>query len=339
MSSRILRYAKFAEEADYAVVPASPQFTVDIGSTTVDVPSDTQLLFEGGIGRGIRLHQPGWYSPAGNVVYMGDVDTLAPLLKWTLGGYQFTSEGGAGDLNLHECWGARETILPSFTTWLGKDVFEQVVRGGVASQLQLQVSDGYLQATVDGLFSRDERGTLDEDVLASLPLPPPLTFPRMRLWVGGTGDGDELSAKVTDLTVTVNNNADAGAARGIGSRYAQRTIPAGQRDVTVGFTCWYDSTDHIERVWGSANGPSEDGSAELPIRLVGDSGDAGSITIDTPRGIVTGVSTQPSGRTRIAQQVSYRALLDTVTLEDATDVETDIYVRVENARPAQEAAA
>lgn len=329
--TKILRYLKLAEEASYAVEPIpTPQITLDIASSTIDVPSDTQAIWEGGIGRGPRTHRPGYYSVSGNVVVAVDVHTVAFLLKWALGGYVFTADSPTTGTNLHEFYGARDIVLPSFTSWLGKDVFEQFVRGCTASQLTLEVSDGYAQLTMDVLAAQDGRGTLDEAVLDQLPLPPPLTFPNLRLWVGGTSSGDEVSAAIQDLTLTINNNGDADAARGLGSRFPQRVPPAGQRETTLEFTAWYDSTDHIERVWGDANGPSDDGSTELPIRIEGDAGADGLLRIDLPRAIFTEVQTQPTGRTRIDQQVNATAFLDTVALEDTTEVETEIYARLTN---------
>lgn len=339
--SKILRYAKFAEVASFDLEAAlpSPQFTVDTAGTGLDVPADTQLIWEGGIGRGPRSHAPGFYALSGNIEQAADIHTLAWWLKWTLAGYAFTVDTPEMGTNLHETWGATDLELPPFVGWLGKDLFEQVVRGCMVSQLQLQVSDGFLTLTPDIIAAKDAKGTLDESVLDQLPIVPALTFPHVRFWVGGTDAADERSAKITDLTLTINNNGDAGRSRGLGSRFPQRIIPAGQRDTTVQFTTYYDSTEHIERVWGDPNGPSDDGTTELPLRIVANSGTDGQVTIDLPRVIFTQVQTQPSGRSPIEPQVSATALLDTVTLEDTTEVESEIYARLENDQAELEAAA
>ncbi|MFW6090527.1 MAG: phage tail tube protein [Actinomycetota bacterium] len=329
--SKVLRYAKFAEETEFNVDPApDPEITVDIASSTIDVPTDTQAIWEGGIGRGPRQHRPAYYTTSGNVVVPVDVHTVGWFLKWALGGYVFTEDTPEAGVNLHEFYGGTDLELPPFTTWLGKDVWEQIVRGCMVSQLQLQVSDGYAQITLNLLGGKDSKGSLDDDVLGQLPDAPPITFPQMKFFVGGTGESDEESSKITDLTLTVNNNGDAAAARGLGSRYPQRRIPAGQRDTTVAFTSYYDSTDHIERVWGNTSGPSDDGSTELELHIEADDGDDGKLTIELPRTIFTGVQAQPSGRSRINMQVDATAMLDDVALEDDSDVETEIYVRVEN---------
>ena len=288
MANQILRYLKLAEEDSFAETPSpSPQVTLDIASATIDVPTDTQDIWEGGIGRGPRTHRPGFYSVSGNAVVAADVHSLGWLLRWALGGYVFTADEPEVGTNLHEFYGSRDIELPSFVAWLGKDIWEQVVRGCMATQLLVEVSDGYAQVTLDVLAARDAKGTLDQEVLEQLPLAPPMTFPDVQLWVGGTDPGDEESAKIQSLQLTINNNGDANAARGLGSRFPRRKIPAGQRQTTFQFTTYYDSTAHIERVWGDEAGPSDDGSTELPLRIGASSGDDGSLTIDLPRVIFT----------------------------------------------------
>lgn len=337
----ILRYAKFAEEGELLEDPLpAPQFTVDIQSAGLDVPGDTMLTYEGGIGRGPRLQRPGFYAPSGDVAWGADPHTVGWALKWALGGYAYTADGGTAiGHNLHEFWGATDTVLPSFTCWLGKDIFEHVFRGLAAGQLALEVADGFANLTLETAGSRDEKGTLDTSPLASLPLPPPLTFADVRLWVGGQADADERSAAVRSLTWQVGNNVDSDAARGLGSRFPRRAIPAGQRDTTLEFTVWYDSTEHIERVWGDAAGPTEGGSVELPLHLEASVGDYGVLHIELPRCVFTSVTTQPSGRSPIEQSLSVQANLDTVALADASEVESEVLVRLENDRPEYAAAA
>lgn len=330
---KILRYAKFAElpAFDLASALPTPEFTQDIASSSIDVPSDTELIWEGGIGRGRRSHAPGYYNVPGNVVIPTDIHTLPWLLKWTLGGYTFTDV--TDGLNIHELYAVHERELFPFVTWLGKDVFEQIVRACTASQLTIEVSDGYAQATLEQVGAKDEKGTLDQQILDELPLPPNLTFPAFRFWVGGTASGDERSAKIRSLTLTINNNTDASQARGLGSRYPQRIIPAGQRDITVSFTTYYDSAEHVERVWGQASGPSDDGSTELPLQIKADAGSHGSLTASLPRVVFNEVQTQPSGRSEIEQTVTAQALLDTITLNDGvTDVESEILATATNDR-------
>lgn len=331
MTNRILRYAKLGPEDEYGSDTLPPvRATVDIASASLDVPEDTMAEYEGGIGRAPRLHRPGWYAPEGNIEWAADVDTLGWALRWVLGGYLFTDGGGDDGHHLHEFYGSTSTELPSFAAWLGKDVFEHVFRGCVASSLQLEVSDGYAMLQLGVVAAKDEKGTIDEEVLASLPQPPPLTFPNVRFWVGGHDSADEVSAAIRSLTLEIDNNTDADGARGLGSRFAQRTPPAEQRATTVQFTSHYSGTDHIERVWGSSDGPSEDGSTELPLHLEAQVGDYGRLHVQLPRVVFSSVDTEPSGRDRIEQQVTATALLDDVQLDDDSTVESELLARLHN---------
>ena len=86
-----LRYAGFREEGIYNEAGETPAiFHVDIASAGLDAPSDSDLIHSGGIGRSNSLRRPGFYSPSGNVVYAWDISTIGWLLKWALGGYEYT---------------------------------------------------------------------------------------------------------------------------------------------------------------------------------------------------------------------------------------------------------
>ncbi len=88
----VLRYLGLAEEASYNVSPAPVAgFHVDIASASLDTPPDTQMIYGGGLRRGAVTHRPGYYHPEGNIVYAFDIRTIAFLLKWALGGYEYTA--------------------------------------------------------------------------------------------------------------------------------------------------------------------------------------------------------------------------------------------------------
>ncbi len=97
--AEILRYAGFAQETEYNPTGIAPEadYYVDIASATLDTPSDTQIVYGGGLGRTPFLHRPGFYAPAGNIVYAFDIRTIGFLLKWALGGYAFTGEHEEGE--------------------------------------------------------------------------------------------------------------------------------------------------------------------------------------------------------------------------------------------------
>lgn len=329
--AKILRYAGFAADDALPTTPAPADWHVDIASATLDSPSDAHLEYEGGFGRGRRVHRPGFYAPSGNVVYATDVKTILSVLRWTLGGYAFTADSPH---NLHELWGDEDRELPTFTTRLGKDLFEHVFVGCVVNSLQLEVSDAFAQITLDLVSAKDYKATLLGLSALLLPEEYPLSFPDVQFFVGGV----ERSAATRNLSLTIANNASAEQGRGVGSRYPNR-IPGESRAVDMSLGLRFEDTTDLERFWGSATGVSDGGSDETDLRILMSAGDDGTVDIELPRALYTDVGIQGSGRSEIEQSISVQAFTGPVTLEDGTtEVETDLYVRVSNDQPDQDPA-
>ena len=143
-----IRYAGLAEEYSFnPVTPPDAIFHIDIGSATLDVPTDPNLHFEGGLYRGRKIIRPGFYAPTGNIVYPVDIRSIAYILKWALGSYVFT-DGGEG-ANTHEIYGIEDLVLPSFCTRLGKDNFEHIFTGCVINSLEIKIEGEYVFITAD----------------------------------------------------------------------------------------------------------------------------------------------------------------------------------------------
>lgn len=322
--TQIYRYAGFAEETTYNEDPTpAPDFYADIASASLDTPSDTELVYAGGISRGPRLHRPGYYSPAGNVVYADSVNTIARALRWALGGYVFT---GDSPLNTHEMYATEDTLLPSFAIRIGKDNFEHRFRGCAINTLQLSVSDGFAQMTLDVGSAQDEKAALTPDVIDLLEDVAPFVFHEVTISL----DGNDDSALVSSLNLNIGNSLDMPAGRGLGSRHPVRA-PVSTRSVAFDMSMWYPDTAQLERVWGGATAPVDGGSVELPVIITLDAGADGSVVLSLPRVVWTAVSTQPSGQARIDQTVNAMAYLEPVLLADAlTTVQTEILATVSN---------
>lgn len=316
------RYAGFAKEAGYGQAAAAAAFHVDITSATLDTPTDSEIVYEGGIGRSAKVKRPGYYSPAGNIVYGIDINTIIYFLKWALGGYKFT----AGTPNKHEFWGSDNSLLDSFTAFVGKDVFEHRFAGCVINSLELVIEGGFVVATVAINAKKDAKRTLlsEEDLILTEEYP--LVFHEVTASVGGS----DVSADVKRLTLSINNNTDVAAGRGLGSRHPQR-IPVNNRETTFSLNLWFGDGDQLQRFWGSETGPSEDGGEEFPTTIKFDTGDGKEMEIKIPRAFYTQVQTQASGRDELVQECSARALRSTVTLADGTtEVDSEIYAAVDN---------
>lgn len=214
-----LRYVGLAPEAIFAEEP-SPEAVIhmDIASATLDAPADSDLLYEGGLSRSAYTRRPGFYAPEGNFMYAFDIDSIAHLLYWTLGGYAFTADNPEVGLNLHEFWGSADSLLPSFVTRLGKDKFnapstdfEHVFRGCTVGQLGFSVSDAFAEVTADITAAKDGRDDIKDVGDLILPGSYPLAFHELT----ATIDGVDESANIKEVSFSINNNPSADDGRSI----------------------------------------------------------------------------------------------------------------------------
>lgn len=313
MASKIFRYAGFGEEDTFGTAVAAAIHT-DITGASLDAPDDPNIYYPGGLGRARRVVRPGYYAPTGNVVQGIDVDSIAYLLRWALGGYSY-------DDPTHSIWGNESnTLLPSFTTRVGKDLFEHVFAGCVMNSLQLQADDSYAQVTADITAQKDSKADLAELDALELPDEVNIAFHEITLESG------LVTASVRSFELNIENNVDAADGRGVGSRHPYR-LPAGERIVSATFGLWFEDLSQKEKFWGNATGPAAGGATEFALQLkMTPTGEAAKdITIDLPVAIVSTNSHQPSERNRMDESINVQAMVGEVD-----DTETDIMVKVRN---------
>jgi hypothetical protein len=320
------RYCGFCEEGVFnpAVAPEAT-FHIDIASASLDVPSDPNLHFEGGMSRGRKIVRPGYYVPAGNVVYAIDIRSIGYFLKWALGLYKFT-DGGVGT-NTHEIYPSEDIVLPSYTVRLGKDNFEHVFRGCVMNGLELKIEDNFILGTLDNIGTRDTKAALKEISGLSLFDENNLTFIDASL---ALGNAVNYNCKIKGMTISITNGANAAAGKGIGSRFPCR-IPVGNRNIDIKGNLWFEDSTEYEKFWGGSNGVSVNGSTTEAMAVTIDSGVDGSIELEFPALMYTDLKTPPSGRGEIVQAFSGIALIGDITLADAqTEIEAEVLATIQN---------
>lgn len=95
--TQILRYIELAQESAYpdedTYVPAVAGSGVylNIASTSLDVPGETDIPVDSAFGRAAQEVEPGFYAPSGSISYAAVLDTITHFLKGVLGGYAFTA--------------------------------------------------------------------------------------------------------------------------------------------------------------------------------------------------------------------------------------------------------
>jgi len=331
MTGKIRRYCGIVEELEFGEQPApDPVVHLDITSAGLDVPSDTNIIYEGGARRSARLYRPGFYAPEGDIVYGLDIRTIGWFLKWALGNYKFNAQGGSK--NLHEFYGTHNVRLPSFCARVGKDLFEHIFSGCIINSLEINVGDALCVATANVIAKKDAKGAIESGEL-SFPEEYPLAFHEVTAYL----NSGEISAKVKELTLTINNNATAADGRHIGSRHPGQ-VPVGDRETTLSLELFYEDTDMLEKFWGGSTGPAKSGSDEFSMKLELDAGDYGKLEIDLPKLVNVTAEQQPSNRDEIVQSVEARAFIDTVELDGGEEVETEILCSLENEQAEMEPA-
>lgn len=325
----ILRYAGFTSETSFGMRGLGDPFHVDVASSTLDVPADTNMIYGGGLGKSARTYRPGYYAPAGNVVYAFDIATIAPVLRWTLGGYKYTA-GTQPDPNKHAIWGTGDTVLPSFACDLGKDIFEHQFLGCVVSNLEIAVENEFCQATIGIMAQKDAKATLKAPSALKIPSEYPLAFHEVTAKIGDT----DKSAMIKSLKLSVDNGVTADSGRTLGSRYPRRLLGY-ERTVTYTMNMLFEDLTELERFWGGKTGPVIGGSTEVPIEIMFDAGTDGDMSILLPKTVYTGVQQQPSGRDEIVQVVNGRAFIGDAPAGAPVDVtETEMYCVVQNGKEA-----
>jgi len=322
----IRRYAGLAEEYSFNIAsPPDAIFHIEIASTTLDVPDNPNLVFEGGLYRGRKTIRPGYYVPAGNIVYPIDIRSFGYFMKWALGEYVFTD--GGGGTNTHEMYGKDNNIIPSLCAHIGKDGFgEHIFSGLTINSVEIVIENDYILCTVDMVGAKDTKTTIKAIADLTLFNENLLSFVDASMTFG-VGN---YNCKVKSLTLNITNNADTEAGKGVGSRYPCR-IPVAARDVNFSGNLWFEDDTEYQKYWGGASGISDDGPTNEAIVITIDSGDDGSIEINMPKAVYTNLAAQPSGRGEIVQGFSGIALIDTVTLADAvTEVNTELLVTIES---------
>lgn len=200
----------------------------------------------------------------------------------------------------HQFFRGTSPLLTPFTLGIGKDVFEHIFAGCVANQLEIEVGDEIIAATLGVQASKDSKGSLATDV----------TFGEGNLYaphdVTASIAGTDRSTRVNGLTLTINHNADLESGRGIGSRFPRRGY-RGQLTVEGELSLAFIDTEELERYW-SAIGATEPGTTLATFAL--DINFGSGLDISLPRVIYTAAGQPLSGQGRIEQTVAFRALYD-----------------------------
>jgi len=250
----------------------------------------------------------GWIDYSTGTVYMAGLDA---------------EEAYTGDYD----WGWMEhtivpvdgNVMPSFTAFLGKDLFEHKFLGCILSQMDFSVEQELANLTLDIMCQKDKKVTIvnleDLFLTSGCHGERQKSFADIQLKVGDFGEAlGDISAKVRTLAWTVNNNGTTEENVGLNSRFPQDGT-AGALDITGTMTLQFEDTSYKEDFWGDSGG-AVDGDPQLKdIEITISGGGAvdggwGEAIVSLPRVLLQSVNIQPSGREKSMQEITFQAKYD-----------------------------
>ncbi|GLB58676.1 phage tail tube protein [Cytobacillus sp. NCCP-133] len=316
--SNICRYVGLSKETSYNMAsnPPEAKHHIDIASSSMDITSDKFIEVPTGLNRTLKQTREGFSSAGGNIVYPLDVNTIPFVLGMALGEYQYTQGLTVEDFNTFEFWRTKDSLLPSFVSRIGKDLFEHIFTGCVAEGFDIAVSD-VITATVNVVAAQGQKTAIKSEEALNLFKQYPLAFHE----VTAMYDGVDKSNLIKDFSLSFSNGVSVDTVKTIGSKHPTSTPVSGRGSATVSTNLKFVGTEEIEKY--------ENGTI-FKVEYFFDNGADGFIHIILPAVQYTSVPTTVSGQDEIVQGTAFKALEGTVTLANGTTVNTDIFVKVSN---------
>ena len=179
------------------------------------------------------------------------------------------------------------------------------------------------------------------DIVPLLPKEFALAYHDVHFYLDESG---ALPINIDELTNSVSfgieNNVDSDRGVKIGGRYPRKHGSSG-RSFSLSAELDFESMAQKEAFWGSATGPTAQGSRVFPVRIKIDAGETflepnhfGVVEILFPRVFFNAVPHSFSQREEMTQSIGMTVQEGLVTLDDGTTtVSTAMYVKAETLAP------
>lgn len=264
----------------------------------------------------------GWIDYANGIVYMTGLTASTS--------YSADYDYKDTDWIVHTITPVSGNVMPSFTAYAGKDIFEHIFVGCVLNQIDIAVEQELVNLTLDIQASKDSKGTIRaiEDLKLDVCRGErPRVFHDVQLKICDYGGSlADISADVRSLNLTINNNATTEENIGLNSRFPADGT-AGALDINGTMTLQFDSTEYKEDFWGGATEPTDDPVLKT-MEITIDAGDWGNAVITLGRVLLQAVNIQPSGRDKLMQEITFQALWDCTEEEIITAVIRNLNDRI-----------
>ena len=310
---------------------------------SVDFKLNDEPITRSGGSRMNKRARAGIMKPTGSTEADADLQQLTWYFRGFLDNYVCT-EGdtpatGHTQTYIHEFYGGEGKELPSFRGIAVYDMLKKYLYGMLEDSLKLEVSNEGMTVSADWIYKTEKAGIIGQSG-ETFSRPDELTAEQIFIMFYDVSlklNGQALDGVSTAFSFEGNNNHDVDSTIGLGSRYPQKRAQAGKRENSLSITTTLTS-DTVRSIlnaqYGEVNAlePSSCKLLQLPLELdiahCEDSDLACEILF--PKCTVR-VEYDMSGVDAIEATLTLDTLgSGTVELEDETEVETDMYVKLTN---------
>jgi len=274
------------------------------GSIIIEQPSGTQVAHDDGFGRIVEDASSG---VSGRVDYGAKTISMSGLTPVTavITDYDYGT--------FEHIITPTDDVENLFATLrCGKDVFEHGFTSCGFNSLGLAVEREFLNVSLDVMAQKDFKDTLKTKAQLKFIPERPMAFHQVSFkWADYAATQNFINCQVKGLALDIANNSDYEGGLGIGSRFPCEGYQ-GNLEITGQLQLKFASTDVLEDFWGDSAGASDNPSVNKEATIVLDS-PYGDAELAMPKMNLTAVNLQPSGRDRLIQTVSFRALYDQIS--------------------------
>ena len=280
----------------------------------------------------------GIMKPTGSTTADADLQQLTWYFRAYLDNYICTE--GDDDTFIHEFYGGEGKELQSFRGIAVYDMLKKYLYGLLCDGLKLEVSDEGMTVGADWIYKTEKAGIIGQSG-ETFTRPDELDMEQIFIMFYDISlklNDKALDGVSTAFSFTGSNNHDVDHSIGLGSRYPQKRAVAGKRENELSITTTLTS-DTVRSILDAQYGevgalePSSCKLLQLPLELNIQHCEDSKIgcKILFPK-CTLNVEYSMSGVDAVEVTMSLNTLgSSTVTLEDEeTEVETDMYIRLEN---------
>ena len=304
----------------------------------VDFKLNDEPITRSGGSRMNKRARAGIMKPTGSTTADADLQQLTWYFRAYLDNYICTE--GDDDTFIHEFYGGEGKELQSFRGIAVYDMLKKYLYGLLCDGLKLEVSDEGMTVGADWIYKTEKAGIIGQSG-ETFTRPDELDMEQIFIMFYDISlklNDKALDGVSTAFSFTGSNNHDVDHSIGLGSRYPQKRAVAGKRENELSITTTLTSDtvrSILDAQYGEVNAlePSSCKLLQVPLELnIQHCEDADiGCKILFPK-CTLNVEYSMSGVDAVEVTMSLNTLgSSTVTLEDEeTEVETDMYIRLEN---------